>query len=285
MDFSLNKYIKKYKYMQELGLVPGAPNEDRTCEKCNSKLKLLMRKSNKTPHLNYRCSNSKCQSYVSCFRGTFFSLFTTPFVIILIIIQHWAAQLTIAKSVDLCTISGINCGLRVTRVTFQRLRNICSYMVRPELGGRVKKLGGPGKIVEIDESLVAKIKYHRGSGLGRKQIWLFGLVERGDGGRCYLTMVPNRKAETLLQVIYDHVEPGTVIVSDSWSSYRKLNNLNFGHATVNHSVNFLDPETGAHTNKIEGLWAQAKRKFKEMNGCSRVHLQSYILRCDLASDC
>jgi hypothetical protein len=29
--------------------------------------------------------------------------------------------------------------------------------------------------------------------------------------------------------MYDHVEPGTVIESDIWSSYRKLNNLYFGH--------------------------------------------------------
>ncbi len=124
--------------------------------------------------------------------------------------------------------------------------------------------------------MVAKIKYHRGSGLKRKQVWLFGMVEKGDHGKCYLTMVPNRKSETLLRVIYDHVQPRSVIISDSWSSYRKLSSLRFDHQTVNHSYNFLDPDTGAHTNKIEGLWSQAKRKFKEMNGCSRAHLQSYL---------
>jgi hypothetical protein len=42
-------------------------------------------------------------------------------------------------------------------------------MARHELGVRANKLGGPGKIVKIDENLVAKIKYHRGAGLGRKQ--------------------------------------------------------------------------------------------------------------------
>jgi hypothetical protein len=46
--------------------------------------------------------------------------------------------------------------------------------------------------------------------------------------------------------------------------------------TVNHSINFVDPETGTHTNKIEGLWKQAKEIFKQMNGCSRVHLNSYL---------
>jgi hypothetical protein len=46
--------------------------------------------------------------------------------------------------------------------------------------------------------------------------------------------------------------------------------------SVNHNYNFKDPETGAHTNKIEGLWSQFKRMFKAMNGCNRAQLQSYI---------
>ena len=83
------------------------------------------------------------------------------------------------------------------------MRKICSFGVQSH---QLKlKLGERGKVLEIDETLVAKIKYHRGSGLRRKQVWLFGMVEKHEEGKCYLTIVPNRKAETLLQVIYDHV--------------------------------------------------------------------------------
>lgn len=110
-----------------------------------------------------------------------------------------------------------------------------------------------------------------------KQIWMFGLVERGTDGKCYVQIVPNRKAKTLLEIIYDRVETGTTIISDSWSSYSKIKEFkSLNHLTVNHSYNFIDPNTGAHTNKIEGLWRQAKEKFKQMNGCARVHLKSYI---------
>ena len=49
------------------------------------------------------------------------------------------------------------------------------------------------------------------------------MVERQHGGKCFIQIVPNRKAETLLQIIYDQVENGTLIVSDSWSSYNKIN--------------------------------------------------------------
>jgi transposase-like protein len=116
---------------------------------------------------------------------------------------------------------------------------------------------------------VAKVKYNRGSALGIQQVWLFGLVKRGKDGRCILMVVPYRKAETLLSIIHQVVEPGTTIIHDKWSSYNKIKDLGYSSLSFNHSYNFVDPETGAHTNKFT-------RKFKEMNGCDRVSLQSYI---------
>ncbi|CAF1031394.1 unnamed protein product [Brachionus calyciflorus] len=35
-------------------------------------------------------------------------------------------------------------------------------------------------------------------------------------------------------------------------------------------------DRGACTNRIESLWRACKYKFKEMNGCKRVYIQSYI---------
>ena len=67
--------------------------------------------------------------------------------------------------------------------------------------------------------------------------------------------MPNRKAETLLAIIHDTVLEGTTIVHDSWSSYNKIKDFvlkKYKDERVNHEFNFLDPETGAHTNKIEG---------------------------------
>ena len=41
------------------------------------------------------------------------------------------------------------------------------------------------------------------------------------------------------------------------------------------SVKFFAPD-GTHTNSIESTWRAAKRQFKEMNGVSRLYLQTYL---------
>ena len=46
--------------------------------------------------------------------------------------------------------------------------------------------------------------------------------------------------------------------------------------TVNHSVNFVDPVTGVHTNHIESYWNCVKQKLKRMKGCSRSMLTGYL---------
>lgn len=219
-------------------------------------LKLVQRKRNKDGNelISWRCI--KCQKYKSVLTNSFFSLYKKSFLLIVEIIKLWCIQISISKSIDLLKLQNYDCCNKVIQSVYSRIRHLCSYSNKhnPII------LGGLQKVVEIDETLLSKVKYNRGSALKRKQVWLFGIVERGVNGRCYLEIVPNRKAETLLQIIYDHVAEGSIIISDSWSSYKKIKELkNFTHLTVNHKYNFIDPESGAHTNKIEGLWNQAKK--------------------------
>lgn len=67
----------------------------------------------------------------------------------------------------------------------------------------------------------------------------------------------------------------THIISDKFSSYVSANEQHtletnaalkkmlYKHSWVNHSKNFVDPDTGAHTNSIEGCWeAKLKSKIK-----------------------
>ena len=73
-------------------------------------------------------------------------------------------------------------------------------------------------------------------------------------------MVPvnDRTSETLLALNRLHVLPGTTVISDCWKAYDSLKDEGFEHLRVNHSLNFVDPETGAHTNTIERRWRDIK---------------------------
>ncbi|KAL4089379.1 hypothetical protein QTP88_024425 [Uroleucon formosanum] len=87
--------------------------------------------------------------------------------------------------------------------------------------------------------------------------WVFGSYERGSGD-CFLIPVEDRSPETLVRIIEEWIRPGTTIISDYWKTYSRLNEKGYNHLTVNHSVNFKDPETGAHSNTIESTWRHAK---------------------------
>ena len=71
-----------------------------------------------------------------------------------------------------------------------------------------------------------------------------------------------RDAATLLPIIQAHSAPGTIIHSDEWSAYRRVSSLPT-HSTVNHSLHFVDPATGTHTQNIESYWGRVKRRIKK----------------------
>ncbi|KAM7290974.1 hypothetical protein ISCGN_027551 [Ixodes scapularis] len=117
-------------------------------------------------------------------------------------------------------------------------------------------IGGEGVTVELDESMFGRHKYHRG--YLRPGQWVFGGVARCSGC-CFLVPVETRDAKTLQGLIAEWVRPETRIITDCWAGYRKLaDDARFTHLTVNHKLNFVDANTGAHTNTVDCTWAHVK---------------------------
>ena len=75
----------------------------------------------------------------------------------------------------------------------------------------------------------------------------------------FLLPVQKRDKETLIPLIVEHVNCGTTIITDCWKAYSDITKHDFTHLTVNHSYNFVDPNTGAHTQLIENTWWCIKR--------------------------
>jgi len=155
----------------------------------------------------------------------------------------WAMQISGSKIARLTSVSEPT----VIRALSEPRTICCNKVLNAGI-----KLGGLGKTVEIDESKFgAKRKYKRGR--ISEGPWVFGVVERGSQ-KVLLFRVPDRTRETLVhRLITTHIRPGTVIYSDQFTPYIPLNQLGYIHLSVNHSKNFVDPDSGAHTNTIDGV--------------------------------
>ena len=56
-------------------------------------------------------------------------------------------------------------------------------------------IGGPGKIIEIDEALFGRRKNHKGRIIAGQ--WVVGGIDRSAKNQCFLVPVPNRTKESL----------------------------------------------------------------------------------------
>ena len=71
----------------------------------------------------------------------------------------------------------------------------------------------------------------------------------------------------------------TMVNTDQWAAYSGIAQLpeGYGHTTINHSVNFMDPDNpAAHTQGVESFWAHAKKKLRRMCGTNRQLFVSYL---------
>ena len=110
---------------------------------------------------------------------------------------------------------------------------------------------------------------------------MFGIVDTSQQPSLgYMEVVPARNAATLLPIIQAHVAPGSIVHSDecTWAAYNRVGNLpNVGsYQSVNHSLHFVDPVTGTHTQNVESYWSRVKHKFKRMKGVESEQLPSYL---------
>ncbi|KAL9977945.1 hypothetical protein ACROYT_G015413 [Oculina patagonica] len=104
------------------------------------------------------------------------------------------------------------------------------------------QIGGSGTTVEIDESKFGKMKYYHSRYIEGQ--WVFGSICR-EMKVCFLVPVERRDKDTLLPIICTHILPRTRVTSDTTKAYDCLQDEGYSHITVNHSLNFVDPDTGA----------------------------------------
>ena len=169
--------------------------------------------------------------------------------------------------------------------TITNFFNEARQIIMTSLKDDDSQIGGENIIVEIDESKFDKRKHNRGYHV--EGVWIIGGVERTPERKLFLKVIEKRDAETLLNFINAHVKQGSIIYTYGWRGYSMIKSLlNMQHGVVNHSLHFVNPENGHHTNTIEGTWSGVKRKIPVRNRTKKItpHLFEFIWRRKYKND-
>ncbi|XP_050323220.1 uncharacterized protein LOC126755008 [Bactrocera neohumeralis] len=223
----------------------------------------------KRPPLGYfKCSRGNCRSksLISRAAGTWFEGVKLSFPQVFYLMYCFAHRFTrediyredyasVEKKFSSATISDWYSYCREAVVIFQ--------LDHQEFKG---KIGGPGKVVQIDESKFGKRKYNKGRRV--EGHWVLGMIEDGSED-LRLEVCPDnvRSAEVLIPLIRKNVREGTTIKTDFWRAYECLPEYGYIHKKVNHSdpANPFIAEDGTNTQRIESHWRVVKRFFYKDN--------------------
>ncbi|CAM3250589.1 ISXO2-like transposase domain-containing protein [Komagataeibacter xylinus] len=74
------------------------------------------------------------------------------------------------------------------------------------------------------------------------------------------------------------VLPDSIVYSDSWHAYDKLDVSEFHHERVDHSRHFTQGRN--HINGIKNFWSQAKRHLRRYNGIPRKDFHLFLAECE-----
>ena len=143
------------------------------------------------------------------------------------------------------------------------------------------QIGGNGP-VEIDETFVGgKVKnMHKAKRVkslsyqgGNGKAIVLGMLERG--GQVRAGVVGNRHKKTLQPPINEHVEKGSHIITDEFSTYPFVAKDTYMHEVINHIEGYVRGHV--HTNGIENFWSLLKRSLGGTYiSVEPFHLDAYV---------
>jgi transposase-like protein len=168
--------------------------------------------------------------------------------------------------------------LGVTYKTAWRILNKVRNQLMDEMDG--EPLSGE---VEVDETAIGGKPRASDGPMTRREavIWakekkttVVGMVERR--GRIRATLAENREQLPVRSIVEQHVLPSSIVFTDEWVGYRKLDQHFAAHRRIRHAEKIY-VEGDVYTNTIEGFFGNLKRGIAgTYHAVSKKWLQGYL---------
>lgn len=253
------------KLMMEFGFL----QKQVDCKSCKNAMKLVNYTRNKDT-VAWRCVVKKCkdfEKYKSIRYGSFFNDFSVDLRFIFRILIKYSvgtSQSTLIKANEKDP--------KIIEKIINKLLNLI-----PKSDFSKNKLGGPGCIVQIDETMLNyKCKSHRGRSPGNRTDALCIVEVDSKITRAFASVIPNKKESTLVPIIVNQVCDSSVIWTDEHRSYANLSKFNYIHDTVTHKYEFINHLNGVNTQAVESFNNIIKRMIKNQNGVSTIKRQRFL---------
>lgn len=142
--------------------------------------------------------------------------------------------------------------------------------------------GQPEKVGEANrKARCRRLKGARGRGtLATEKPPIFGMIQRSGAVRIW--MLENVQQVTIKPIILSAIAAGTLVFTDEYNIYSRLEQWGYEHKTVNHSAGeYARDEDGdgfceVHSNTMEGFWSLLRPWLRPHRGISQDKLPLYL---------
>ena len=126
-----------------------------------------------------------------------------------------------------------------------------------------------------------RLKGKRGRGtLEGEKPPVLGMIQRN--GEVVLHLLPNVQQKTIQPVLKQTIQVGSLILTDEYDIYARLEEWGYAHQTVNHSAGeYARDDDGdgfyeVHVNTMESCWSLLRSWLRPHRGISQEHLPLYL---------
>ena len=232
----------------------------------------------------YKCKH--CNRYFDDLTGTIFAGHHQPIFVWMLCLYFMGLNLSnrqIAHELDL-NISDVQ------KMTSQLRKGIVERKPEIRLDGEVEcdevyvvagHKGHPEAVKKGRKGRRNRLKGARGRGtLEKEKPPIFGMIKRG--GEVVIRMLENVKQKTIQPLIQVTISPETLIYTDEYDIYSRLESWGYSHKTVCHSRGEYARDEDSdgfhevHVNTMEGFWSLLRSWLRPHRGISQESLPVYI---------